>query len=259
MLRVRGTNRPAGLLLALALLTSLFTAVVAAPASAGAGPSVFVNEIHYDNDSTDAGEAVEIAGPAGTDLTGWSVALYTGSNGTVYATITLSGTLPDQDNGFGTLAFPHAGIQNGAPDGLALVDDTAAVVQFLSYEGAFAATDGPALGMTSTDIGVSEASSSPVGDSLQLTGSGFTYDDFTWADSAPNTFDAVNTGQTFDATPVILADPVINEFVANTTGTDTNEYLEVSGDPDGNYAAFTILEIEGDSSGPGVVDGVFPV
>ena len=33
-------------------------------------PSVFINEVHYDNDGTDTGEAIEIAGPAGTDLSG---------------------------------------------------------------------------------------------------------------------------------------------------------------------------------------------
>ena len=44
-----------------------------------AADGVRVSEIHYDNDGTDTGEAIEIAGPAGTDLTGWSVVLYNGS------------------------------------------------------------------------------------------------------------------------------------------------------------------------------------
>ena len=45
----------------LALMVSLapFEVVVAA------SPSVFINEIHYDNTGTDTGEAIEIAGPAG--------------------------------------------------------------------------------------------------------------------------------------------------------------------------------------------------
>lgn len=30
--------------------------------------SVFINEIHYDNAGTDVGESVEIAAPAGTNL-----------------------------------------------------------------------------------------------------------------------------------------------------------------------------------------------
>jgi len=55
------------------------------------------------------------------------------------------------------------------------------------------------------------------------------------------------------------ADPVINEFVFNHTGTDNFEYVEVAGDPATDYSAFTVLELEGDSSGAGVVDGVFPV
>ena len=32
-----------------------------------AQPTVFINEIHYDNTGTDAGEFIEIAGPAGTE------------------------------------------------------------------------------------------------------------------------------------------------------------------------------------------------
>lgn len=90
-------------------------------AQAAVAQSVFINEIHYDNVGTDAGEAVEIAGPAGTDLTGWSVALYNGSSTqlNVYDTISLSGVIPNQDNGHGVLAFLRAGIQNGSPDGMA--------------------------------------------------------------------------------------------------------------------------------------------
>ena len=37
---------------------------------AAAAINVFINEIHYDNTGTDAGEAIEIAGPAGTNLAG---------------------------------------------------------------------------------------------------------------------------------------------------------------------------------------------
>ena len=37
-------------------------------ATAVAPPTVYFSEIHYDNVGTDVGEAVEISGPAGTDL-----------------------------------------------------------------------------------------------------------------------------------------------------------------------------------------------
>ena len=90
--------------------------------------TVFVNELHYDNASTDANEAIEIAGPAGASLTGWSIALYNGNGGTVYSTINLSGAIPNQCANFGVVSVPAAGIQNGPPDGLALVNGLGQVV-----------------------------------------------------------------------------------------------------------------------------------
>lgn len=168
----------------------------APPASAIA----FINEIHYDNAGTDVGERVEIAGTAGLDLTGWTLVLYNGSGGAPYATIALSGVLPDEDDGYGTLSFATPGIQNGSPDGLALVDTDGSVVQFLSYEGTMMAVGGAADGMTSTDIGVAEDGGTQVGQSLQLVGSGSTYADFTWAAATPDSFGAVNGGQDFAAT-----------------------------------------------------------
>jgi predicted extracellular nuclease len=163
------------------------------------GPSVFINEIHYDNAGTDIGEAIEIAGPTCTDLTDWSVVLYNGNGGAVYNTATLSGPIPNLGGGFGVVVvtYPSNGIQNGSPDGMALVDHNSNVIQFLSYEGALTATDGPANGMLSEDIGVSEGTSTPIGYSLQLTGSGSTYNNFTWAPEAAATFGAFNAGQTF--------------------------------------------------------------
>ena len=165
---------------------------------------VFINEIHYDNASTDAGEAIEVAGVAGTDLAGWSVALYNGSSSqlNVYGTIDLTGVIPDQDNGYGTLSFARAGIQNGAPDGMALVNSGGTAVQFLSYEGSFVAASGPAAGMTSTDIGVSESSSTAIGESLQLTGAGSAYDDFIWVADQSVSVGAVNAGQSFGGEPI---------------------------------------------------------
>ncbi|MEM7445379.1 MAG: hypothetical protein AAF414_18810, partial [Pseudomonadota bacterium] len=187
--------------------------------------SVFINEIHYDNASTDQGEAIEIAGPAGTDLTGWSLVLYNGTASlrSPYDTIDLSAqTIPDQDNGFGTFAieFDPNGIQNGAPDGIALVDNNGTVVQFLSYEGSFTAASGPAAGMTSTDIGVNEDSDTAAGDSLQLTGTGTMAEDFTWQTPAADSFGAVNAGQSFGAvadTSLSIADLALAEGDVGTT------------------------------------------
>ncbi|AEG00064.1 ExeM/NucH family extracellular endonuclease [Methylomonas methanica] len=165
-----------------------------------AATPVFINELHYDNVNADSGEAIEIAGPAGTDLSGWSIVLYNGSATQLnrYGTINLSGVIADQSgSGFGTLSFSAPGLQNGAPDGVALVDASNGVVQFLSYEGSFTPVDGPAAGMAGTDIGVAETGSTPVGFSLQLTGSGSQYEDFTWGNASAESFGSVNTGQSF--------------------------------------------------------------
>ena len=104
---------------------------------------VFINEFHYDNVGTDSGEQVEVIAPAGTNLNGWTVVLYNGGGGARYATLNLAGTTANQCNGYGTVVVAAAGIQNGSPDGLALVNASGQVVQFLSYAGSFVASDGP--------------------------------------------------------------------------------------------------------------------
>lgn len=190
-------------------------------AAAPSGPAnVFINEIHYDDAGADIGEAVEVAGAAGTDLTGWSLVLYNGNGGTAYATIALGGTISDQANGFGTVSIAAPGLQNGSPDGIALVNAAGAVVQFLSYEGAFLATNGPAAGLTATDIGVAEEGV-PEGTSLQLKGTGAGYEDFTWAPASDDSFGAVNDGQSFigaDATGQLsIRDAQVTEGDAGTT------------------------------------------
>ncbi|TNF23734.1 MAG: hypothetical protein EP329_26730 [Deltaproteobacteria bacterium] len=164
--------------------------------------TVWINELHYDNASTDVGEGIELAGPAGMDMSGWTVVAYNGSGGAPYATVTVTGTLADPGDGSGAgyLAVAISGLQNGAPDGIALVDAAGSVVEFLSYEGSMVAIGGAADGMTSVDVGVSETSSTPVGESLQRVGSGCAGGDFTWQAPAAASFGAPNVGQTIFCT-----------------------------------------------------------
>ncbi len=173
----------------LCLLASL--AFLTASSSNAIGISeVWINEIHYDNDSTDVGEFIEIAGKAGINLAGLRIQLYNGSNGKVYDTINLSGTLADSTNGYGFLSFAATGIQNGAPDGISLKIDSE--IQFISYEGSLTAVDGDALGMISTDIGVSEQPAPTAGLSLQFLG----YANIgSWTGPIASTSAAINTGQ----------------------------------------------------------------
>jgi predicted extracellular nuclease len=232
---------PAAVALALPVVTD---AQGARPAVVDPTSEVFVNEVHYDNAGTDAGEAIEIAGPAGTNLSGWSIVLYNGNGGAVYNTLALSGSIPDQDDGVGTLSFgyPANGIQNGNPDGIALVSPTG-LEQFLSYGGTFTAVGGPADGQLSTDIGVTEPNTTPVGQSLQLTGTGTTYGDFTWQPPAAHSFGLINPGQTF--TGDVPSAPFVNEVHYDNAGTDAGEAIEIAGPAGTNLSGWSIVLYNG--------------
>ena len=156
--------------------------------------AVFISEFHYANTGTDVGEFIEISGPAGTDMENWKVVLYDGSNGTVYDTVSLSGRVIDeQADGYGTIVvgFPSDSIQNDA-DGIALIDASGAVVEFLCYDGDFTAKSGPARGVKCQDIGVSEDDTTPVGSSLARTGTGTRSVDLSWNGPATQTSSVVN-------------------------------------------------------------------
>lgn len=178
-------------------------------ATAGTAPTeIWINEFHYDNMGTDTNEGIEIAGAAGTTLSGYTIVKYngssTGSIGKTYGTNVLEGALTNGiQNGLGTKFFAISGLQNGDPDGFALVKGGTNVIQFLSYGGIFFATNGPASGtngptsgMLSTDIGVQEDNgSTPVDYSLQLIGPGSSYGNFTWSSPLPNSRNQINSNQ----------------------------------------------------------------
>ncbi|MEE2788018.1 MAG: endonuclease [Myxococcota bacterium] len=138
------------------------------------------NEIHYENAGQDVDEGFEIAGPAGTNLLGWSVALYNGRDQRIYAEVALEGTIDDEQAGFGALWFSVPHVQNGGSDGMALIDPSGQVVTFISYEGQLHATDGPANTLTSVDIGIAQDETTHAATSLQLHGDGGRYEDFDW-------------------------------------------------------------------------------
>ena len=194
--------------------------------SDGAGlPAVRFSEIHYDNSGTDVGEAIEVSGPAGMDVTGWQVVLYNGNGGASYGTTTLSGTFPATCDARGVMVinYPSNGIQNGSPDGMALVDGGGAVVEFLSYEGTFAATNGPALGVTSTDIGVAEAGTEAAGMSLQRAGDG------SWSGPVASTFGACNDDQA-PPPPATVASVTVSPALLGVTQGGTGTFTAVARD-----------------------------
>src|SRR4051812_6556459 len=136
-------------------------ALAAVSSAAVVQPSVRISEFHYDNVGVDSAERVEISGPVGTNLSGWKLVLYNGAatSGAPYTTTTLTQVIPATCGGRGVvvISYPSNGIQNGDPDGMALVRPNGNVVEFLSYGGTFVGASGPAEGMLSTDIGVKES------------------------------------------------------------------------------------------------------
>ena len=97
--------------------------------------------------------------------------------------------------------MPSNGLQNGARDGFAVVNTaTSQVLHFISYEGVLTASEGPAAGMTSVDIGVDQDPAPAEGvSSVGLTGTGGQASAFTWAQFTGLSYSAgqPNSGQAF--------------------------------------------------------------
>ena len=159
-------------------------------------PEIYINEFHYNNAGTDVDEFVEVVVPHDfTELGNVTLTLYNGNDGSSYASYKLN-TFVTNDQQYGnykvySLLIP-AGIQNGSPDGFSL-DYAGQLIEFISYGGTFAASNGPAMGATSVDVGFTETESDPVGTSIYLTQGGSPW---IWAKQAgSNTMGLPNTNQ----------------------------------------------------------------
>lgn len=153
--------------------------------SAAFGQLVFINEVDYDDPGSDNEEFIELVGVRGVSLAGWTIELVNGSDDTVYGTLNLTDDFVFADDSGANRGFFVIGdsgvtnldqststaFQNGAPDGIRLLDAQGNVVHFASYEGTVTgATDSTAL------IDSASASSS-----LYKRGSGTDFDDFSWS------------------------------------------------------------------------------
>jgi hypothetical protein len=97
------------------------------------GAGLVVNEIDYDQVGTDSEGFVEVknVGSSEAVLDGIAIVLVNGGDGTEYRRLVLTGTLAA-----GAHFVWSTDAQNGAPDGVALVDTaTGALLDALSYEG----------------------------------------------------------------------------------------------------------------------------
>jgi predicted extracellular nuclease len=135
----------------LALLAIPLMLLTDTPASS-ASTSLVINEVDYDQPSTDTAEFVEIKNVSGStiNLNGWKLELVNGTGGgaSVYNTVTLPNVSLASGDYFVVCgnaanvancdldAAPDTNlIQNGAPDAVGLRDSTATLIDAVSYEG----------------------------------------------------------------------------------------------------------------------------
>ena len=225
------SNRPARTAFAALPSAALLAGLLLASAAAHA--EVFINELHYDDAtaSGDIGERVEIVATAGENLAAYRVHLYNGS-GSPNSAVTYGSSVVPSGNTvscgasvrIATVSWPSNGLQNGAADGIALVDGGGALVQFVSYEGGITGSNGPAAGRASQNLPVSETNATPAGTSLQLQGNATGYAGFAWAPSSSATFGACNNNQSFGGG----GDP--RPTVASTTPADGASDFPAAGD-----------------------------
>ncbi len=126
------------------LITLTCEKEAAAPPPPSGGAQLVINEVDYDQVGADSAGFVEIAntGRAAVALDGIALVLVNGGDGAEYGRKALDGTLAA-----GAKLVVEVDPQNGAPDGLALVDTSqGTLLDALSYEGGIrAATIGTSV------------------------------------------------------------------------------------------------------------------
>ncbi len=130
-------------------------------------PSVRISEFHYAGSSN---ERIEISGPAGTSLSGYSILLYGASNGRSYNALALTNVTIDAScgtRGVAVVTYAANGIQD-TPGGIALINGST-VVDLLGYGATFVGTNNTAVDRSFVDIGVVEDGSTPSTQSLKRT------------------------------------------------------------------------------------------
>lgn len=181
---------------AIITISALVSALFAITALNAQSASTFINEINY-LASNPVERGLEIAGQAGTDLTGYSLAGYTDQGTLAFIEQIQDAVIPNRQNGYGTIWYDVD--QAGDTGGFALVNPNGEVEQFISYgpnvlgSGIIQATEGPASGMSSQHAGMQINPNH----SLQLIGTGITALDFLWSIPLGSTPEDVNTLQTF--------------------------------------------------------------
>jgi hypothetical protein len=195
----------------IALSSRIIIGIALLHAPPALGQVFWINEFHYDNTGTDLNEFVEIVASSDfTDLESLRLTLYNGDSGDPYGGSHLLSTF-DKGSTVAGLTFYSknlAALQNGPGDGMA-IDHEGTVLQFLSYEGAFTANSGPAAGLLSIGVSVSESELTLAGASLGLTGIGEALNAFTWAEMTSATPGTANPGQIVVPEPYFITSAMV--------------------------------------------------
>jgi len=218
---------------------------------------LFINEIDYNQPSTDTYEFIELAGPAGT-YNNVVLTLVNGSGGALYGSpIDLGSiTLADESAGYGFYVIGVAAvanvdysaslasnwIQNGDPDGVQITID-GTIVDAVAYGGALNDLAGNPMEVAST--GYPDKYEGNADTSLSRIG----LDASPWVATA-NTPGAINTGQVLAAgtnyPPIADAGADQLVFVSETVTLDGSG----STDPNNNIMSYTWEQTYGTSIAP---------
>ncbi|MEZ5104543.1 MAG: T9SS type A sorting domain-containing protein [Draconibacterium sp.] len=239
--------------------------------------AVVINEIRVDQPSSDDDEYFELAGTPGQDLTGLFYLVIgdgTGGSGVIEAVVDLTGIQIAPD---GFLLVGESTMSIATPDLISSLNfENSDNVTHLLVSG-FTGSNGDDL--DTDDDGIldvtpwteiidevaliqSLTSGDKVYSSVQVGPDGTFAPGHIYRDcEGVWQLGVFETG--IDDTPgfsscgtVPEIEVVINEFVANHTGTDTNEFIEVKSSADTDLSEYWLLEIEGDGTSAGTVDEV---
>ena len=177
-----------------------------------------INEIYY----SDATDFVELKGPVGFDLTGWSLLSYS-HQGTLISTYNLEtvlgGVMPDDPNYGGvTLLSVSSPTFTISTKGYIVLRDDVDIIGFIAYGNGI--QNRILDGVTSVDAGVANSANS-----LQLTDAG-------WVSATP-TEGAINVGQTLSIVKNQIAgfamypNPVKNGKFSISTNSGAQKHIEI--------------------------------
>lgn len=247
----------------IAAASLLAVGVAAAPASAAEpATDLIISEVIEGSSNN---KAIEIANATGAavDLSAYSIVMYFNGSATAGLTISLTGSVAAGD--------VHVVAQASALPAILAVADQTNGAGWFNGDDAIVLRHGlepiDSLGQVGVDPGTEWGTglTSTADNTLRraeavCAGDRVTTDAFDpaaeWVGFATDTFDRLGT-HTATCGDVEPADPVINEFSANTVGTADVEYVELLAEPGSDLSAYRVLEVEGDAgTSLGFVDEV---